>query len=148
MPGFQTQFEPQISTRGVVCQEIQHRIRHTVRAGANGQANDVLTSQRFVVEAPQPLYATIGIGVSLEIGNEFLRPIALVQKAFALFQLRGHGQPPISRTEAGVVTVNTASDSHSAISVGTSKTSVKRNFMHTATKGAAQMIRKTHITLA
>src|SRR5215467_4848570 len=34
LPRFQTQLEPQISTRGVVCQEIQHRIWHTVRAGA------------------------------------------------------------------------------------------------------------------
>src|SRR5262245_58124690 len=134
--------------RGIICQEIEHRLRHAVGTCANGQAHDVLTGQRFVIEALEYRHVTIGISVGLKVGNEFLRAITLPQKALALLELRRDRQPPISRTEAGVVTVDTATYSHGAIPVRARETSVDGDLVDTAAKHMAQMICKTHITLA
>jgi hypothetical protein len=84
----------------------------------------------------------------LKVGNEFLRSITLLQKALALFDLGGDRQPPIRWTEAGIVTVNTAAYGHGAIPVRAGEPSVDGNFGNAAAKHTAQMIGKTHITLA
>ena len=76
-----------------------------------------------------------------------MRAITLPQKALALLELHRDRQPPVSRTEAGVVTVDAAAYGHGAIPIWASKTCVNGDFMHTAAKGLAQMISKTHITL-
>jgi hypothetical protein len=90
----------------------------------------------------------MGIGVGLKVSNEFLGSITLPQKALALLELLGDRQPPIAWTEAGIVTVDTAAYGHGAIPVRTGKTSVDGNFVNAAAKYTAQMISKTHITLA
>jgi hypothetical protein len=84
----------------------------------------------------------------LKVGDEFLRSITLLQKTLALLELCGDRQPPIPWTEAGIVTVDTAAYGHGAISVRAGETSVDGNFVDTAAKHTAQMISKTHITLA
>jgi hypothetical protein len=84
----------------------------------------------------------------LKVGNEFLRSITLPQKAPALLELLSDRQPSIARTEASIVTVDTAAYGHGAIPVWAGETSVDRNFMDTTAKHVAQMISKTHITLA
>jgi hypothetical protein len=65
-----------------------------------------------------------------------------------LLELRGDRQPPIAWTEARIVTVDTAAYGHGAIPVRAGETSVDGNFMDAAAKHTAQMISKTHITLA
>jgi hypothetical protein len=62
--------------------------------------------------------------------------------------LRGDRQPPIAWTEARIVTIDTAAYSHGAIPVRAGETSVDGNFMNAVAKHTAQMISKTHITLA
>jgi hypothetical protein len=73
----------------------------------------------------------------LKVGNEFLGAIAWPQKALALLELRRDRQPPISRAEAGVVTVDTAAYGHGAIPVWTGETRVNGDFVDTAAKGLA-----------
>jgi len=72
----------------------------------------------------------------------------LPQKVLALLELLSDRQPTIAWTKASIVTVDTATYGHSAIPVRAGETSVDGNFVDAAAKHTAQMISKTHITLA
>jgi hypothetical protein len=72
----------------------------------------------------------------------------LLHKPFPLLQLLAHQQPPVPRTEAGVIAVDAPANAHSAITIGAGETGVDGDLVDTAAERLAQMVCKAPVTLA
>ena len=126
MDGLQAQFQAHISAPGIALDQVKDRIGHTIRPGADGQADDQRMVQGLVVKLPQLRHRRVGIGGRLEVGQEALGAIALLQQTDAAGHLiadRTAGQTAIG-TEAAIVAEDATTHGHGAIHVGTGKAGV------------------------
>ena len=75
--GLQTVFDPDLVMPGVVLEQVQYRLIHTIWAGADRQPDDIIHLQGFVIQLLQMLQRSVCVGKRLEIGNEFFGLVAL-----------------------------------------------------------------------
>src|SRR5262249_53973974 len=102
-------------------EEIEHLVGHAVGPRRDRQPGDAGKVERLAVEARQFFRRPVGVGVALEIGDEFLRAVAARERRRALRELLGDGSSGAEalRRVARVVAVDAAAHGDAAVAVGT-----------------------------
>jgi hypothetical protein len=84
--------QPEVSVSGVVGEEVENIIGEAVRAGTDGETDDAVHSEGFVVKTAQLVNRRVGIGEGLKIGDELLGFVLALHDLFARLQLGGDTQ--------------------------------------------------------
>ena len=71
----QTDFEPEIGVTVVLAEKVENGLVEAVGTGADGQADHVRYAECLIVEPPQLLRRSEGVGERLEIGHELVGPV-------------------------------------------------------------------------
>jgi hypothetical protein len=82
----------------------------------------------------------VGIRVTLKIGDEFFRFVALLKRKSALFELCRHRlpRPVLLRCVARVIAINAAAHGDFAVAIGTSKIQSQADFVDARVEDLAQ----------
>ncbi len=126
--GLQPQFEPHLVARLVIfTQQIQHCIRHAVRACADAQPNDAGLADRLLIHRTQHLHFRPGAGIRLKISEV---AFCAVNQLRLIRQLFCDGVILLGFVgKRGHITKSAATPPDGAIPVRTAKPAVQRQFM-------------------
>ena len=81
--------QPEIGAGGVIGEEVEDVIGEAIRAGADGEADNAVDAEGFVVKAAQFVDRCVGVGEGLKIGDELLGLVLALHDLFADLQLGG-----------------------------------------------------------
>ena len=134
---------------GVVGKKIEDVIREAVRAGADGETDDAVDGEGFVVEAAQLGERCVSIGEGLKIGDELLRFVLALHDLFAGLQLGGDTQAVVEtdRPRTGGIAKDAAAGLPSAVAIGTAETGIDGDFVHPVAELLLELIRIEVIAL-
>lgn len=141
MRRLQTKLEPDGMFFGQGFETVEHRVRYTVRARPNREADDLRVLQRLPVQPFQDFKRSVGIGESLEIGQEFPGLVPPAECVLGVGYLCSDALSPPGCPCAGspVVAVDAASPSESAVPVRSGQTGVQGDLLNPAAVEAAQI---------
>ena len=142
-------FQPEIGAAGVAGEEIEDIVREAIRPGTNGEADNAVNAEGFVVKAAQFCDRRIGVGEGLKIGDEMLRFLLALHDLFADVQLGGDTEAMVEadRSRAAGVAEDAAALLPSTVAIGAAETGIDGDFVHPKAELLLELIRIEVITL-
>jgi Arc/MetJ family transcription regulator len=128
MGGLQPQLQPYlIPLLMVFTEQVEDRLRHAVRAGADAEANDIRLADGLTIHRAEHLHFSKGAGIGLEIGQIALCPVNELRLMGELF---GDGAMLLRFIgKRGHVTESATAAAQRAVAVRAAKTAVQRQLM-------------------
>ncbi len=125
MGGLQPQLQPNLIPLLVVfTEQVENRLRHAVRAGANAEANDIRLADGLTIHRAEHLHFSKGAGIGLKVGQITLCP---VNKLRLMGELFGDGSMLLRFIrKRGHVTECATATAQRAVAVRAAKTAVQR----------------------
>ena len=110
---------------------IQQGIRHTVRASANNQTDDIWNRKGFLIFGDEVGESIVSVGVCLEVSEVLHVGVFASKELLALLKLLsdGLGGDAIVGIEGLVVAIGATTCAHPTVSIGTSETSIEGDFL-------------------
>ena len=148
--GLKTKFYPHRLDLIQPGKQPNHRLFQTVRSGADGYGTDIRVLDGFGEYSLQIFYRSIGIGVSLKIGNVFMNRAFGRQHLDLLPDLlrNGKGSTGSKITTASCTAENTASFPNLTVTVGTGHAAIQCNLVYLFSEHLPKHIVKGMIRLA
>lgn len=128
---FDAVFDDEESALVELFEVIQQGIRHTIRASANNQTNDIRNGKGFLIFGDEVGEGVVSVGVCLEVSEVLHVGVFASKKLLALLELLsdGLGGDAIVRIEGLVVAIGATTCAHPTVSIGTSETSIEGDFL-------------------
>ncbi len=112
-------------------EQIERFVGHAVRPGANRQPDHLRVFERLLVERPEPLDRSVGVGSGLKVSQEFIDVVPPFEPANAVVELAANGRSrhAPAGAEAAIVTKYAPPLGHRSINVRTCETGVEADFL-------------------
>ena len=129
--GFDAVFDDEESALVELFEVIQQGIRHTVRASANNQTDDIRNGKGFLIFGDEVGEGVVSVGVCLEVSEVLHVGVFASKELLALLELLSDGfsGDAIVGIEGLVVAIGATTSAHPTVSIGTSETSIERDFL-------------------
>jgi len=133
-------FDHQPSPLGQTGQEIEDFVGYAVRAGPDGQPDNVRMGGRLFKHGPQSVNRSVSVRGRLEIGEESLSPPRPAIAGNALVDLCGDRSTlePATGAEAAEVAEDASAGANRAVNIGAREARVDAHFPHAAAELAAE----------
>ena len=128
-------------------QIIQQLIGHAIGACADDDTYDIWHAECLFVEQLELSEWGIGVGERLEISQIFHIGIFVGEESFALFELLSHrvSTLTVGRVKSSVVAIDATTCRNPAVAIGTTKSCIDRNLLHTIEEtGKGQLVFTSH----
>ena len=128
---FDAVFDEEESALVELFELIQQGIRHTVRASANDQTDDIRNGKGFLIFGDEIGESIISVGVCLEVCEVLHVGVFASKELLALLELLsdGFGGDAIVGIEGLVVAIGATTCAHPTVSIGTSETCIEGDFL-------------------
>lgn len=128
---FDAVFNDEESALVEIFEVIQQGIRHTVRASANNQTDDIWNRKGFLIFGDEVGEGVVSVGICLEVSEVLHVGVFASKELLALLELLsdGFGGDAIVRIEGLVVAIGATTCAHPTVSIGTSETSIEGDFL-------------------
>lgn len=128
---FDAVFDDKESALVELFEVIQQSIRHTVRASANDQTDDIKNGKGFLIFGDEVGEGVVSVGVCLEVSEVLHVGVFASKELLALLELLsdGLGGDAIVGIEGLVVAIGATTCAHPTVSIGTSETCIEGDFL-------------------